>query len=1488
MVSKRPTPELASDPVRPRVYEILYPVDEMREGEEEISGKGGEQYPVSVVPDVKGPTREEREAHEMAAHVPYRPWCGHCVAGRGKTRYHHRHEGDREGEVPLVSMDYGFLGAKAQLEETEELVKLTFLGVRDRESGAIASLALPVKGSGDGYATKRMTETLDEWGRGECVIKCDGEPAILELARAIKERRSERTQLEEAPRGEKRANGEAEATVGIVAGHVRTMKSALEAKIGLRISVERAIIKWMVEYAGVAYTRFKVGEDGRTAYQRLKGRRFGKPVVEIGERVMYEVHRPTGGRAGKLEARFAEGMYVGLKSNSQEYWVCNEEGLVVQSNTIKRKPAEERWDRQWVLGVIGTPWLPGGPRALREGGVREGAVREGQTVRDDEGPVEREPATAPGQPRRTKITKKALGTFGRTEGCPGCAAVDRGGPYEEHTTACRDRIERDMEEHGGSYADRLQSRRERSSHIIAQRVEESDRAGRYDRAATPMREEGEQRPSDSDPAAPMGEDSGERRVGGKSTAARERTEGEPRKSMRREASVKPATPEITPARGDASVSPATHERRDALVMPATPERRDASGVTATPVIIGGSSGSGLMDVDRPGGRKRAAEEAEARGVGEETGMEVDPESPMDVGCVEINAICAAMGERSSTDVAEIYSPPRVTEAARRMGMVPGVALDLTTVDDDGNPWDFSVAGQRRKARELIQHTKPILLVGSPMCRPYSQLQTLNNSKRDPEVVRRERLEADVHLEFCVQLYNDQRIAGRYFLHEHPKGATSWKNDRMMELASKKGVLRLVGHMCPHGMESEDAEGKGLVLKPTGWLTNCPAVAEEVSAKCTNLDKEVAEEKHRHVMLMSGRAKACEVYPRALARAIARGLRTQLKADGMLEANGVGLICQMNEEMDPWEECVHPHEEEYLGEARDDLTGATLDAKLVKAARDLELEFIEKKPLYEVVPVEMAWEATGAAPISTKWVDIDKGGPGAEEYRSRWVARQFKDSVTDEFFAATPPWEAIRLLISLAASQGGLKSRSRNLERKMERVVRSMCGKAGPESRRPRGVRGIAHWVSNRQGKGVLKLDLLDISRAHFNAKPKTETFVELPPERAAPGMCGKLLYNLYGTRGAAQAWEDHYGDHMVQWGFQRGRSNPCVFVHPTRELAVVVHGDDFVSLGADGDLDWLGDQLRSVYEFKHRGRLGPEKGDDKSVRVLNRVIEWGDDEIRMEADQRHAEIVVSSLGLEECRATGTPGAKEKLVEEGDDEGLEGSEASRYRSVAARINYLSSDRPELQYATKEACRSMAKPTRGSWKLVKRMARYLKGAPRLVQRFGFQEMPETVVVTGDSDYAGCRQTRKSTSGGAMTFGKHMLKTWSSTQAVIALSSGEAEYYAMLKAASAGLGMVSLAEDLGLRLGLELETDSTAAKGIAGRKGLGKTKHLAVCFLWLQERVRLGDILVRKVPTAENRADLMTKHLAADRVKELLERLGFRVTAGRHELTPKVATV
>ena len=161
---------------------------------------------------------------------------------------------------------------------------------------------------------------------------------------------------------------------------------------------------------------------------------------------------------------------------------------------------------------------------------------------------------------------------------------------------------------------------------------------------------------------------------------------------------------------------------------------------------------------------------------------------------------------------------------------------------------------------------------------------------------------------------------------------------------------------------------------------------------------------------------------------------------------------------------------------------------------------------------------------------------------------------------------------------------------------------------------------------------------------------------------------------------------------------------------------------------------------------------------------------------------------------------------------------------------------------------------------------------------------IEVYSDTDWSGCPRTRKSTSGGCVMIGSHCIRTWSSTQPSVTLSSGEAEYYGLVKAAGAGLGHQSLMDDLGIHLPVRCWTDSSAALGIASRSGLGKLRHLETHTLWVQEKVRTGAISLKKVWGEVNPADLFTKHLPSkEKVHQLLGLFGCEYRAGRAAAAP-----
>ena len=126
----------------------------------------------------------------------------------------------------------------------------------------------------------------------------------------------------------------------------------------------------------------------------------------------------------------------------------------------------------------------------------------------------------------------------------------------------------------------------------------------------------------------------------------------------------------------------------------------------------------------------------------------------------------------SSSILEVYSPPRVTGLMDKIKGIPGLALDLTTEDTDGRPWDFNCEDKREKAKRMVRNKEALLVIGSPMCAAFSRLQHLNFGRLSKEEVDKVLEYGKKHLEFCMELYRIQLDNGLYFLHEHPASARS--------------------------------------------------------------------------------------------------------------------------------------------------------------------------------------------------------------------------------------------------------------------------------------------------------------------------------------------------------------------------------------------------------------------------------------------------------------------------------------------------------------------------------------------------------------------------------------------------------------------------------------------------------------------------------------------------------------------------------------------
>jgi hypothetical protein len=538
-----------------------------------------------------------------------------------------------------------------------------------------------------------------------------------------------------------------------------------------------------------------------------------------------------------------------------------------------------------------------------------------------------------------------------------------------------------------------------------------------------------------------------------------------------------------------------------------------------------------------------------------------------------------------------------------------------------------------------------------------------------------------------------------------------------------------------------------------------------------------------------------------------------------------------------------HDDDEKDVAWDDVSGAALKPELVRQARKSEMEYFERMKVYKKVLKKKCYEMTGKAPIGVRWIDVNKQDDENPLYRSRLVAKDFNNYKDPDLFTATPPLELLRLIVSIAASK------------------RSSSGSS-------------------------YKIMVNDVSRAYFYAPSQKPTFVEICDEDFRKGdeeMCGELLVSMYGTRPAAGNWQKCYTEVLIENGFTTAASSTCIFYHKVRDIRVFVHGDDFVSTADGKDLLWLKGVLSNKFEIKTT-IIGHDDQDEKRVKILNRIITVVENGFDYEPDIRHAELVVKELGLENSKAVTTPWCDQVNEPDAGDE-MDETYKKRYQSISARLNFLALDRMDIQFSSKECARKMSCPNVGDWGKLKRLGRYLKGCPRMILHYEFQEWPEIIEGMSDANWALDKETRKSTSGGVIMFGKHYIKSWSKTQSLVALSSAESELYALIKCTSEVFGIKSAMSDWGMNISAVMKSDASAALGIVQRQGLGKVRHIDCSYLYIQQVCAAKTLAFAKIPGAKNPADLCTKGLCKDKIEEYIYEVGGRFYDGRSGAASKL---
>ena len=172
------------------------------------------------------------------------------------------------------------------------------------------------------WVIKDMTEELKMWGypggpQDKLILKTDGEPAVMALRDQLARAHGGMTMVETSAKEEHQSNGIAEESVRTVRGLVLTLKSQLEQKTGKTIVSEQCITQWMMRWSAMLLSRYQVGRDGKTGYERRRGRSCGIPTVCFGEKVWYKEGKSKEVRA-KFESEWKQGLWLGHTRASNE------------------------------------------------------------------------------------------------------------------------------------------------------------------------------------------------------------------------------------------------------------------------------------------------------------------------------------------------------------------------------------------------------------------------------------------------------------------------------------------------------------------------------------------------------------------------------------------------------------------------------------------------------------------------------------------------------------------------------------------------------------------------------------------------------------------------------------------------------------------------------------------------------------------------------------------------------------------------------------------------------------------------------------------------------------------------------------------------------------------------------------------------------------------------------------------------------------------
>ena len=498
-------------------------------------------------------------------------------------------------------------------------------------------------------------------------------------------------------------------------------------------------------------------------------------------------------------------------------------------------------------------------------------------------------------------------------------------------------------------------------------------------------------------------------------------------------------------------------------------------------------------------------------------------------------------------------------------------------------------------------------------------------------------------------------------------------------------------------------------------------------------------------------------------------------------------------------------------------GSSTDAKYYRAKKE-ELKSHEEKGTWRVVPLP-----EGVKPVTSRWVNTDKYGPDGQliKHKSRLVARGFQQEEGidyEETFASVVKPASTRILLALAA---------------------------------------ILSWRIH-QG---------DVKTAFLNSNLDKPVYMRPPKDIRLPhGYCLMVVRALYGLRQSPRAWYQKLRNTLINWGWRVSAYDPCVFINDNTGLILEVHVDDINVMGKD---------LQKILDFKAQISQTFQMTDEGECSwYLGMHVEQRPGEVRIH-QKKYIDEIVAKYGFQDAASVKTPLEKDVKLHARQNYTAHPKFRKEYQSKVGSLNFASNQtRPEIAFATGYVARYASNPDQTHMKAVNRIFMFLKDDPgKGILYSGKHGLQLRGFV--DSDFAGCEDSRKSTTGWVFTLAGGPVSWSSQRQKTVATSTMDAEYIAGAEAAKEAVWIRNFINDLripGVHIGtVPLYIDNNSALKLTRNPEFhSRSKHIDVKHHFIREKVDDGVIDTLRVETADNLADIFTKGLPKPTHTSFVDRL------------------